>query len=96
MSPAHHHIHHSVDPKHFGSNMGGCLAIFDWMFGTLIVPERQRQRLRFGVEDANAPAPHTLQHGLLAPFWRAGTGLLAAIRRPSAAARPAPDLARSG
>src|ERR1051325_6747887 len=34
MSPAHHQVHHSTDPAHFNKNMGSCLAVWDWMFGT--------------------------------------------------------------
>ena len=38
MSPAHHQIHHSSNPAHFNKNLGSCLALWDWMFGTLHVP----------------------------------------------------------
>jgi sterol desaturase/sphingolipid hydroxylase (fatty acid hydroxylase superfamily) len=34
MSPAHHQIHHSSNPAHFNKNLGSCLALWDWMFGT--------------------------------------------------------------
>jgi len=49
-SPAHHHIHHSTDPRHFDRNMGYALSLFDWMFGTLHVPER-RGRVQLGVPE---------------------------------------------
>lgn len=48
ISPAMHQIHHSSDPKHFDKNMGGGLAIWDRMGGTLYVPEG-REELQFGV-----------------------------------------------
>src|SRR6185436_15808177 len=35
MSPAHHQFHHSDNPIHFDKNFGSCLAVWDWMFGTL-------------------------------------------------------------
>ncbi|WP_457797574.1 sterol desaturase family protein [Methylocystis sp. S23] len=38
LSPAHHQIHHSCDPKHFNRNLGSVLAVWDWMFGTLEIP----------------------------------------------------------
>ncbi|MGB0498601.1 MAG: sterol desaturase family protein [Rubricella sp.] len=38
ISPAMHHIHHSDDPRHFDKNMGGSLAIWDRMAGTLYIP----------------------------------------------------------
>ena len=40
ISPAHHQVHHSDNPKHFNTNYGSCLALWDWMFGTLYVPRR--------------------------------------------------------
>jgi sterol desaturase/sphingolipid hydroxylase (fatty acid hydroxylase superfamily) len=70
LSPAHHQIHHSDNPKHFNKNFGSFLSIWDWMFGTLHVPARRRERLTFGVGE-RAPQEHTLTGGLLSPFLRA-------------------------
>lgn len=70
LSPAHHQLHHSADPRHFGSNFGSFLAIWDWMFGTLGLPTRQRQRLAFGVEPRQ-PAQHSLAGVMLTPFAEA-------------------------
>ena len=78
VSPAHHQIHHSDNPLHFNKNLGSCLAIFDWMFCTLHVPTRQREKLRFGVEPMVA-APHTLTEGLVAPFVRGGRHIVSWI-----------------
>ncbi|MDC7681735.1 sterol desaturase family protein [Asticcacaulis sp. BYS171W] len=39
-SPAHHHIHHSTDPRHFDKNLGFCLSVWDWAFGTLYIPKK--------------------------------------------------------
>jgi sterol desaturase/sphingolipid hydroxylase (fatty acid hydroxylase superfamily) len=50
LSPAHHQIHHSRDPVHFDKNFGASLALWDWLFGTLHVPGRVKERLRFGTE----------------------------------------------
>lgn len=47
-SPAHHHLHHSTDPAHYGKNLGYALSVWDWAFGTLLVPGKQ-PRLKFGV-----------------------------------------------
>lgn len=69
-SPAHHQIHHSADPAHFGHNLGSMLSVFDWLFGTLLVPTRERQALVFGVDHGDAEA-HTITGGLLTPFVRA-------------------------
>ena len=37
-SPAHHQLHHSDNPEHFNKNLGFMLAIWDWVFGTLLYP----------------------------------------------------------
>lgn len=42
-SPAHHQIHHSNDPRHFGKNLGYCLSIWDWMAGRLCIPRRDER-----------------------------------------------------
>jgi sterol desaturase/sphingolipid hydroxylase (fatty acid hydroxylase superfamily) len=49
-SPAMHQIHHSIDPVHYGKNMGYFLNVWDWAFGTLYLPTR-REHLAFGVVD---------------------------------------------
>ena len=79
VSPAHHQIHHSTDPRHFNKNMGSCLAIYDWLFGTLQIPSKERERLTFGVtpeacQQPDTPKlsdPHTITEGLIAPVGRA-------------------------
>ena len=49
-SPVHHQLHHSTDPRHFNRNLGGSLMIYDWLFGTLLMPSKEHRNLRFGVE----------------------------------------------
>jgi len=51
LSPAHHQIHHSTNPIHFNTNLGAGLAVFDWLFGTLHLPSKQKQKLVFGVQN---------------------------------------------
>ncbi len=48
ISPAMHQIHHSEDPKHFDRNMGGSLAVWDRIFGTLYVPT-EHEHITFGI-----------------------------------------------
>lgn len=89
LSPAHHQIHHSTNPLHFNRNLGSCLALFDWLFGTLHVPARTREKLTFGVEPAHADA-NTITGEFLSPVARAATVLLrgADVSRPGV---PAPE-----
>lgn len=48
ISPTQHQIHHSDNPKHFDKNMGAKLAIWDWIFGTL-VRSKDVKKLKFGL-----------------------------------------------
>ena len=73
-SPAHHQLHHSANPDHFGRNLGSMLAVFDWLFGTLLVPTRKRQALVYGVDSGLAQA-HTVAGTLVVPFARAFASL---------------------
>ena len=52
ISPAMHQIHHSEDPRHFNKNLGGALAIWDRMFGTLYIPEG-RETISYGIGEEN-------------------------------------------
>ena len=48
-SPAQHQLHHSADVAHYDRNFGGGMAVWDWMFGTQIVPAQHHQQLVFGL-----------------------------------------------
>jgi len=67
MSPAHHQLHHSSNPAHFGSNFGSCLSVWDWMFGTLRMPGEKAERLTFGAAGPGE-RPHSVTGGLITPF----------------------------
>ena len=75
VSPAHHQVHHSTNPIHFNKNLGSVLAIWDWLFGTLHVPARTRERLSFGLGDQDA-TEHTVAQELFRPVRAIGAGLL--------------------
>ncbi|MEO1025118.1 MAG: creatininase family protein [Pseudomonadota bacterium] len=49
ISPAQHQIHHSIDEKHWDRNMGLIFAFWDWVFGTLYVPDGY-EKLEYGVK----------------------------------------------
>ncbi len=91
MSPAHHQIHHSRNPAHFNKNLGSCLAVWDWMFGTLYVPSAEREMLEFGVEPDREHA-HTIRGELISPFVRAAQLVKERFApRPASATLPAPE-----
>lgn len=83
LSPAHHQIHHSMDPAHYNRNMGSFLAIWDWMFGTLCIPQSAPPRLKFGVSDAGQD-PHRLETLLIAPVQNACRVVSVSSRRRDA------------
>jgi sterol desaturase/sphingolipid hydroxylase (fatty acid hydroxylase superfamily) len=93
LSPAQHQIPHSSDPRHFDRNYGEVFAIWDWMFGTLYIPDGPEQ-LEFGIADREGnriPQPHpTLRAAMIGPFvevWhelRKGTSLDPDMRGPAA------------
>lgn len=94
-SPAHHQIHHSTDPRHFNRNIGGSLMIFDWLFGTLMVPPREKEALTFGV--VGEPSRFLgFAGGFCMPFLSAGRMLAHGVSRmvgrlgPGADTRGAP------
>jgi sterol desaturase/sphingolipid hydroxylase (fatty acid hydroxylase superfamily) len=66
-SPAHHQLHHSIDPAHHDRNFGFALSIFDWAFGTLVVPSKTREPIAIGV-GADSPLYRTVASNLFTPF----------------------------
>jgi sterol desaturase/sphingolipid hydroxylase (fatty acid hydroxylase superfamily) len=73
ISPAMHQIHH--DPSRMRRNYGEIFAIWDWLFGTLYVPER-REEFSIGLGNG-ADNPHaTLLKAYWVPFVDAGRELV--------------------
>jgi sterol desaturase/sphingolipid hydroxylase (fatty acid hydroxylase superfamily) len=87
LSPAHHQIHHSVDPRHYNRNLGSFLAIFDWMFGTLAIPEKETQHLTFGVAQQTED-PHRVSALLVTPVVEAA----GVVQNLAKSARPKPPV----
>ena len=48
ISPFQNQINHSIDPKHFNKNMGSKLAIWDYIFGTLVLSGSASKVKNFG------------------------------------------------
>jgi sterol desaturase/sphingolipid hydroxylase (fatty acid hydroxylase superfamily) len=94
LSPAHHQMHHSADPKHYNRNFGNTLGLFDWLAGTLYVPTRQREFLTFGAGPLPYD-PHTVTGTLVMPFVDAANLYKAAatIRTPVTIRKTVPDSA---
>jgi sterol desaturase/sphingolipid hydroxylase (fatty acid hydroxylase superfamily) len=71
ISPAQHQIHHSVARRHWDKNFGFVFAVWDWIFGSLYVPQRY-EKLEFGLgtgEEREYSSPLRLY---LLPFVKIG------------------------
>jgi sterol desaturase/sphingolipid hydroxylase (fatty acid hydroxylase superfamily) len=49
ISPAQHQIHHGNEEKYFDKNYGSIFAIWDLMFGTLLISQKQ-EKINFGIK----------------------------------------------
>ncbi len=87
-SPAHHHIHHSAAPEHYDKNLGSCLAIWDWMFGTLSLPSPENRPVEFGAGGQDTTDPHSVTGTLITPFIRA----IATLKMPVKKTAPIPEM----
>jgi sterol desaturase/sphingolipid hydroxylase (fatty acid hydroxylase superfamily) len=67
ISPAQHQIHHSDAPEHRDRNMGSAFALWDWMFGTLVIAGEQRE-LVLGIGDEENRRYRTFSSNVLIPF----------------------------
>ena len=79
-SPAHHQLHHSANPAHFDKNLGFALALWDWVFGTLVIPAKTREPIVFGVGDEGAAFRSTLS-ALVAPCARSAGHVMRLVQR---------------
>jgi sterol desaturase/sphingolipid hydroxylase (fatty acid hydroxylase superfamily) len=67
ISPAQHQVHHSRARRHWNRNYGSQFALWDWMFGTLYVPQR-RERMAFGISRRDMARMRTVRDLYLVPF----------------------------
>ncbi len=77
-APAHHQVHHSTNPKHFDTNLGYCLSVWDWAFGTLYVPKKG-EKFEYGLGHQDT-ALETAIGSVFAPIGRAGRLLFSSFR----------------
>jgi len=87
ISPAQHQIHHSDAPEHRDRNMGSALAIWDWLFGTLVIAGPQKE-LVLGIGDQENRRYTTFTENVVMPFvdtWYKIVGLPDTLKRLVAA-----------
>ena len=68
ISPAHHQLHHSANPEHWGCNRGYELAIWDRLYGTFMQPSVTPMVFAKGLGDGTDGQWHTLGALFLRPF----------------------------
>ena len=67
MSPAQHHIHHSVACEHRNKNYGVALSIWDWLFGSICFT-KVNEKYVYGLWHKTKENPHKLEHIYFKPF----------------------------
>ncbi|MEB3358004.1 MAG: sterol desaturase family protein [Synechococcales bacterium] len=67
MSPAQHYIHHANDSRYYDTNYGKILSLWDWMFGTLYIPQGY-QELPLGLPDEEDNRFDTVMSFYFKPF----------------------------
>ena len=83
ISPAQHQIHHSDAPEHRDKNMGSAFALWDWLFGTLVIAGAQKE-LVLGIGDEQNRRFTTFTDNILMPFfdtWQKAVALPQTVRR---------------
>ena len=59
ISPAQHQLHHSIAVEHYNKNFGVALAIWDWLFGSLIYSKADDAVLEFGLLEKGVKSNHS-------------------------------------
>jgi sterol desaturase/sphingolipid hydroxylase (fatty acid hydroxylase superfamily) len=62
VSPHMHQVHHSIEARHHDRNYATVFALWDWLFGTLYIPELQ-ERFAFGLGESDAVAARQAARG---------------------------------
>lgn len=68
ISPAHHQLHHSANPEHWGCNRGYELAIWDRLYGTFISPQHIQHPITLGLGDGSDDQWRSVNALFLKPF----------------------------
>ncbi|MDP3294454.1 MAG: creatininase family protein [Nevskia sp.] len=68
ISPAHHQIHHSADPRHWGKNRGFELGCWDRWYGSLHIPAKHNEVTAMGFGDGSEPQWHSVRQMMFQPF----------------------------
>ncbi len=94
ISPAMHQIHHSAEQRHWDTNMGVTLSVWDRLFGTLLVAEGQTVK-SYGIGE-ETPEWRSMRTILFRPFIASAAILKGTLGRrlPHTPGAPKPTPAR--
>ena len=81
ISPAHHQLHHSTEPRHLGCNRGFDIALWDRLYGTLYVPSGPPEHFRMGLGDGTEEQWNRLPTMYFRPFADSLGRYVGSIRR---------------
>ncbi len=76
-SPAMHQVHHSKAPEHWDKNYAVIFSLWDWIFGTIYIPQK-KETLRFGLAHDSAADYNSLVNLYWVPCKKAWYGLTGA------------------
>lgn len=88
VSPAHHQLHHSIEERHWDKNMGFVFAVWDWLAGTLYVPEKE-EKIKFGMNGVEEKEYHSVTAMYALPFVKAWRLIRGVRSKPDTPAIPA-------
>jgi sterol desaturase/sphingolipid hydroxylase (fatty acid hydroxylase superfamily) len=80
-SPAMHHTHHSYLPQHRDTNMAVFTSVWDRLFGTLYIPDRD-EYTPWGLDPEQQPECRSFVQNVAAPFREWHDMIRARMRRP--------------
>lgn len=87
LAPVTHQIHHSAEARHHGRNFGSVFGMWDWLFGTLYVPE-PGETWRLGLDTASLGADNPYQNAADIYCEPVSTAAAIAMRRAQGRVRP--------
>jgi sterol desaturase/sphingolipid hydroxylase (fatty acid hydroxylase superfamily) len=69
VGPSFHHIHHSIEMRHRDKNFGGGVPVWDWLFGTMYLPDPdERYLIGLNAQEMGEANPHNSFKGyVIAP-----------------------------
>lgn len=75
ISPIQHQIHHSKEVKHYDKNFGVSLALWDWLFGSLVF-SKEAGKLSFGLNERFRTSLWQHYKGPFGALWKRSVSIV--------------------